>query len=559
MERHRSGSAVRAVLALLAIAALLAPIFVLRALPTADLTASDLGWVTSALAAGLLVAAGIATVAALVTGLRRGSLASLLMAGGMAALVGGSVGFFTGSATIALPITAAGGLVLATSVADRLGTLVPGRGARIATACLLLVAAEAVVVAELLPPVAAAIGPYRSSVLVAGAILGGLASIVAVTRDLGPAAAALAVGATALAVARVDGAELSLGLVALIGGALLTARSSIGADDVATEPDRDPLPAIAMQLSEGVLRFDGHLRLQSWNPAAARLIGLDDASAGGRLEDLIGVSLTQLPAGAEAVLCRTPTGGLDLSVHRDANAITVVVHDPATSPEADRLGRELRGTIEELFQARRTIALQRAELERAMSTDPLTGVASRSAILDRLRTEVAQARRYQHPVAVVLLDVDRFAEINTAHGIESGDAVLREVALRVRLRVRVADAIGRSGSDALLAILPHTDEGGAATFADALRQRMSQRPIVVSRAEVGVTLSVGVAVMRPGEDLDLDELMARAEEALASARGAGGDRIALDRLHGLARLEAKRSALHDQPSVPDEGATDEGA
>jgi GGDEF domain-containing protein len=106
-------------------------------------------------------------------------------------------------------------------------------------------------------------------------------------------------------------------------------------------------------------------------------------------------------------------------------------------------------------------------------------VASRGAIIDRLRTEIAQARRYRHPVAVVLLDVDGFSDLNRRHGVVNGDAVLREVALRMRLRVREADALGRAGSDGFLAILPHTDEGGAATFADALRHRLAQRPMLV--------------------------------------------------------------------------------
>jgi diguanylate cyclase (GGDEF)-like protein len=271
------------------------------------------------------------------------------------------------------------------------------------------------------------------------------------------------------------------------------------------------------------------------------------------------VTLQQLPATTETVLHRTPIGGLDLSIHRDASAITVVIHDPGTATDAERLGRELRGTIEELIQARRTLELQRTEIERAATVDPLTGVASRGAILERLQVEVEQARRYQHPVAVVLLDVDSFGEINSLHGIEGGDAVLREIALRVRLRVRAADAIGRSGSDGLLAILPHTDESGAATFADALRRRISQRPVSIGEVEVGVTLSIGVAVMRPGEDLDVDALMARAEEALSSARGAGGNRIALDRLHGLARLEEKPASVRDRLSLADDEALDEGA
>jgi diguanylate cyclase (GGDEF)-like protein len=154
-----------------------------------------------------------------------------------------------------------------------------------------------------------------------------------------------------------------------------------------------------------------------------------------------------------------------------------------------------------------------------------------------LRAEVAEARRYRHAVGVVLLDIDHFGAINGGHGIDGGDAVLREVALRVRLRVRAADAIGRFGSDGLLAILPHTDEAGAATFADALRRRIGQRPIVIGDLEISISMSGGVAVMRPGEELDVDGLLARAAEALSSARSAGGDRIALDRLHHPVRLE----------------------
>ncbi|MGH2417016.1 MAG: GGDEF domain-containing protein, partial [Candidatus Limnocylindria bacterium] len=151
----------------------------------------------------------------------------------------------------------------------------------------------------------------------------------------------------------------------------------------------------------------------------------------------------------------------------------------------------------------------------------------------------------------VLLDIDGLGSLNAGHGVSAGDAVLREVALRVRLRVRAADALGRSGSDGFLAILPHTDEAGAATFADVLRRRVAGRPISLDGTEVTVTISAGVAVIRPSEDLDRDGLLARAEEALSSARGAGGNTVALDRLHGLARLAVSETP----PADADERAT----
>jgi PleD family two-component response regulator len=114
----------------------------------------------------------------------------------------------------------------------------------------------------------------------------------------------------------------------------------------------------------------------------------------------------------------------------------------------------------------------------------------------------------------------------------------------------------------LLAVLPHTDEGGAATFAEVLRRRIGQRTVSVGTLEIAATLSVGVAVIRPGEDLDFDGLMARAEDALRTARDAGGDRIALDRPAGEPRVDAWPARSRERLTLADEDvdeAIDEGA
>jgi diguanylate cyclase (GGDEF)-like protein len=210
-------------------------------------------------------------------------------------------------------------------------------------------------------------------------------------------------------------------------------------------------------------------------------------------------------------------------------------------PERDRLGRELRAALAELTDARHTIALQRAELERATDSDALTGVASRAAIMDRLRDEVAAARRYPHPVSIVLVDIDGMGEINATHGTTVGDSVLRELALRMRVRVREADAIGRVAGAAFLAVLPHTDEKGATVFAEAIRDRATQRPISTGKGEVPVSVSIGVTTMRSRQEISADTLLAWADEAVASARAGGGNVIAYDRLHGLARLDERRT------------------
>jgi diguanylate cyclase (GGDEF)-like protein len=148
-------------------------------------------------------------------------------------------------------------------------------------------------------------------------------------------------------------------------------------------------------------------------------------------------------------------------------------------------------------------------------------------------------------VSIVLVDVDHMGEINAAHGTAVGDAVLRELALRMRVRIREADAIGRVAGDAFLAVLPHTDEKGATVFAEVIRERATQRPVSTGRGEVVVTVSIGVTTMRSRQELTADTLLARADEAVASARAGGGNIIAFDRLHGLARLEDRRPRASD--------------
>ena len=544
MERSSATRASRTTLGLLVAGPLLAVLFVARALPAADLAEAGLAWTPDALAGLLVVVAAVAALAWLVTGLRSGRLSHLLSAGASAALAGGALSLLSDAAhLITLGVAA---LALAgAAVADRAGLEIRGGQApRIAMAVAIIGLAEAAVLVELLAGLgggASAIHPAVAGGTLAVAVV---AALIGLGTPMAPAASAVLVGMAAASLARDGGIEAVIGLVALIGSQLIGivtwAEASANAVD-ATEDEGDRLPELAGRLADAVLRFDGRLRLRDWNATATVLLGLDQASGGARLEDLLGVPIGELPRDDGSVATVAGVGGLTIGLQRSGGGLTAIIRDPVTSPESERLGRELRGTIEELLQARRTIELQRQEIERAATIDSLTGVASRHAIMERLQIEVAQARRYLHPVAIALIDIDGFADLNRTHGTDGGDTVLREVALRMRLRVREADELGRIGSDSFLAVLPHTEEGGAATFADAIQHRLALRPVNVGDAGLHITASVGVAVMRSGEDLDVDGLLARATEALASAKRAGGDRIALDRLHGLARLEDHRT------------------
>jgi diguanylate cyclase (GGDEF)-like protein len=542
MERSGLGRASHTALTVLAVGPAIAMLAVARALPAVDLGTSDLGWVLVAAALAVATAATAGGIVLLVSGLRDGSAASIAAAGASAALAGGAVGHLA-DGQLDVPLAGAATALLAAAVLHRGEVTLGARSVRVWAALAAVAIAEGLVLTELLPDLAAGVDSVRPVIIGVAVVIVLAASAIALGGRLELAAIGLSVGVIGVALDRGDGLELVIGMVVLAASQLGIAVRSIVATPAllqTPQPGPDALPRLAHRLADAVLQFDGRLRLRDWNPTAESLLGLDAASAGARLEDLLGVSLAHLPTGDGAIQQTSGIGGLQITLERFDSGVTAIIRDPGTSPETERLGRELRGTIEELLQARRTVELQRQELERASTIDPLTGVGSRAAILDRVAVEIAQARRYQHPVAIVMLDVDGFSEINRRHGTEGGDAVLREVALRIRLRVREADALGRVGSDSFLAVLPHTDESGAATFADALQHRLGLRRVAIGAVEEAVTISVGVAVMRPGEDLDVDGLLDRADEALTSARGAGGDRIALDRLHGLARLEDRR-------------------
>jgi len=544
MERSSAVRASRTTIGLLVAGPLLAVLFVARALPAADLADAGLAWAPDALAGLLVVVAAVSTLAWLVAGLRDGQLAHLLTAGASAAIAGGALALLSDAAHLVTLGVAALALAGA-GVADRAGlTIRGGHLPRTATAVAIIGLAEVAVLVELLPGIGGGAWVVHPAVAGGSLAVAVVAALIGLGTPVAPMATAVLVGIAAGSLARDGAIETVIGLVALIGSQLIgiVTWAEASAQTAAPDDEGERLPELAGRLADAVLRFDGRLRLRDWNTTATVLLGLDQASGGARLEDLLGVKIGELPRDDGSVSTVTGVGGLKIGLQRSGGGLTAIIRDPVTSPESERLGRELRGTIEELLQARRTIELQRQEIERAATIDALTGVASRTSIIERLRIEVAQARRYLHPVAIALIDLDGFAELNRIHGAAGGDAVLREVALRMRLRVREADELGRIGSDAFLAVLPHTEEGGAATFADAIQHRLALRPVAVGDAELRVTASVGVAIMRAGENLDVDGLLARATEALASAKRAGGDRIAIDRLHGLARLEDHRAS-----------------
>jgi diguanylate cyclase (GGDEF)-like protein len=167
-----------------------------------------------------------------------------------------------------------------------------------------------------------------------------------------------------------------------------------------------------------------------------------------------------------------------------------------------------------------------AELRRASTTDELTQLPNRRQFLARLAEELAGAQRHGAPLAVAILDIDHFKRINDTYGHAAGDLVLAETAAVLRAATRAEEMIGRIGGEEFAVVMPATAVHAARRACERLRAAQNGRTFTLpSGAAVRVTLSGGVAIAQPGEPIQ--QLMARADQALYQAKRQGRDRIRL--------------------------------
>lgn len=156
-------------------------------------------------------------------------------------------------------------------------------------------------------------------------------------------------------------------------------------------------------------------------------------------------------------------------------------------------------------------------LQREARTDTLTGLANRRAIEERLQEETERTDRYRRPMAVFVVDVDGLKSVNDRFGHAAGDALLRELAVRLRWAVRSTDYIGRVGGDEFVVICPETDSDTAAILAEALALRAKRGP-VPDYDDVSISVSVGWAVRSPGDDEEAIAVLGAADARLYAGR-----------------------------------------
>ena len=175
-----------------------------------------------------------------------------------------------------------------------------------------------------------------------------------------------------------------------------------------------------------------------------------------------------------------------------------------------------------LLALRRDLERSRAQLARLDTVDPLTGVANRAHFLALSEREWARARRYGSGAALLLVDVDRFHRLCEMRGTAAGDAVLRALARHTEPTLRGADAIARFGGSQLAVWLAHADPIGALDVAERIRERIEGLQIPFDPQDLHVTVSVGVAALRPAHQ-SLSALVDDADAAVQAARQAGGN------------------------------------
>lgn len=197
--------------------------------------------------------------------------------------------------------------------------------------------------------------------------------------------------------------------------------------------------------------------------------------------------------------------------------------------DPDVVIEELRAALEEeralRVRAEEALRTTRVRLEALANRDTLTGIWNRRAILQRLEAEVARARRQHESLALGMLDLDRFKQVNDRYGHPVGDVVLRETIARASAVLRPYDDLGRYGGEEFLLVLSRAEADAALLVAERICAAVAARPVVDAGHEVPVTVSIGVAVLR--EEESAQQLLVRADRALYVAKDAGRDRVAL--------------------------------
>jgi diguanylate cyclase (GGDEF)-like protein/PAS domain S-box-containing protein len=182
--------------------------------------------------------------------------------------------------------------------------------------------------------------------------------------------------------------------------------------------------------------------------------------------------------------------------------------------------REARAEVE---SAHADLAEANAQLAQLALHDPLTGLANRRLFAEHLDAALTRARRADHGLAVVWLDLDGFKRVNDQHGHAAGDSLLQAIAVRLRTAAREADLISRLGGDEFLVLLADLPQEAAEASATSIVDRIVRslgEPLVAAGAALRITASAGISLY-PIDASNTSELLAHADLAMYGSKRTG--------------------------------------
>jgi diguanylate cyclase (GGDEF)-like protein/PAS domain S-box-containing protein len=205
-------------------------------------------------------------------------------------------------------------------------------------------------------------------------------------------------------------------------------------------------------------------------------------------------------------------------------------------PWFDESGRIIGsvGSLRDITDRVEAEAKIRTQIEQLANTDSLTGLPNRNEFFNQLETELKRIKRNGSGVAVLVVDVDNFKNLNTLHGFDFGDKILGFVAEKTKLCLRDTDVLTRVGGTEFAAILPDTDVKGAYFAAERIRKLILEEAVATGDAKtVNIAVSVGVSAANFADQTDATKLYKLADTRLYIAKNSGKNQVALDDVLGV--------------------------
>lgn len=279
-------------------------------------------------------------------------------------------------------------------------------------------------------------------------------------------------------------------------------------------------------------RQEAHLQIVGVYPQDDRsafpaYLGLE-GSLGKVVDDAKPIAYTDTMRAQIPDLAKTFEGHLlilPLTVHQYLWGILVIERKAQREPFVKGDYQLIEVLVEHLAILLENLRLYRQTADQAVR-DGLTGLLNHRRLHERMKEELSRSLRYQHPMTLLMIDVDYFKRYNDTYGHQQGDEVLRILAQILRQNVRHSDIVGRYGGEEFAVVLPETSKGPAVTLAQRLCEVVASTPFPGRRGgpPVRCTISVGVASY-PEDGLTVSELIATADAALYRAKRFGKNRV----------------------------------